>query len=100
MRGLASLTVAAMLAPIGVASDKLSIDDRIELTRGLLAEYANAKVMLPRSRKPLEIDATNGSWDKAAWSTVAKESGPAARAGDTVQITKMDLLTDRIVLQI
>ena len=28
----------------------------MELTRGLSAEYATAKVMLPRSRKPLEFE--------------------------------------------
>jgi hypothetical protein len=75
------------------------MDDRIELVRGLTAEYAKAKVLLPRSRKALEFDAA-GTYDKQAWSEVAKEYGPAARLGDTVQITKVELGGDRIVLQI
>src|ERR1035437_2094062 len=101
MRAFAGyIAVLSLLAPLAPAADKLSFDDRVELTRGLMAEYANAKTLLPRSKKPLEFDATNGSYDKKAWSAIAKESGPAARTGDTVQITKIELADDRIVLQI
>jgi len=57
------------------------------------------KVLLPRSRKPLEFDAKTG-YDKNQWAAVAKESGPAARTGDQVQITRIDLEDDKIVLQI
>jgi hypothetical protein len=78
----------------------LTIDDRVELTRGLTAEYANVKVLLPRSKKALEFDARSGAYDKQEWSAIAKESGPAARTGDTVQVTKVDLFDDHILLQI
>jgi hypothetical protein len=47
----------------------------------------------------LEFDA-KGTWDKKEWSNVAKEFGPAARTGDLVQVTKIDIEGDRIVLQI
>jgi len=106
MRVLALIAAAGVLAPIMPAADKpdrvdkLTIDDRVELTRGLTAEYANAKVLLPRSKKPLEFDAQNGAYDKKEWSAIAKESGPAARTGDTVQVTKIELFDDHIVLQI
>jgi hypothetical protein len=100
MRALAVIAVVGSLAQLAPAADKLSLEDRIELTRGLTAEYANAKVMLPRSKKPLEFDAKAGSYDKSEWSAIAREAGPAARTGDTVQITKIDLSDDRIVLQI
>jgi hypothetical protein len=66
------------------------------LTRGLTAEYATAKVLLPRSRKALEIRANQ---EFKAWST-AGSSGPAARTGDLVQITKVSIEDDRIVLDI
>jgi hypothetical protein len=82
------------------AADKLTLEDRVEMTRGLTAEYANAKVLLPRSQKPLEFNAQSGSYDRKGWSDIAKESGPAARVGDTVQITKLELFDDHIVLQI
>src|SRR5205085_7123884 len=32
--------------------------------------------------------------------SIAKESGPAARTGDSVQVTKVELESDRIVLEI
>lgn len=99
MRPIALAALVSLLPGLAVAADKLSFEDRVELTRGLMAEYGTMKVLLPRSKKPLEVE-TNGAFDKKAWSDVAKESGPAARTGDLVQITKIDLEDDRIVLQI
>jgi hypothetical protein len=102
MRAIAALaTFALTLGPLAIArpAEKLTMDERIELVRGLTAEYAKAKVLLPRSRKALEFDAA-GTYDKQAWSEIAKEYGPAARLGDTIQITKVELDADRIVLQI
>jgi len=103
MRVIALIAAAGCLSLMALAADKpdkLTLDDRVELTRGLMAEYANAKVLLPRSRKSLEFDAQAGSFDKKAWAAIAKESGPAARSGDTVQVTKVELFDDHIVLQI
>src|ERR1035441_3884809 len=103
MRAFACIAVVAavaLAAPLAPAADKLSLEDRIELTRGLMAEYANAKVLLPRSKKALEFDAATATFDKQAWTLIAKENGPAARTGDTVQITKIDLEADRIILQL
>ena len=39
-------------------------------------------------------------WDKTQWGLIAKESGPAARTGDTVQVTKIAIESDRILLEI
>jgi hypothetical protein len=103
MRVLALIALTATFAPLAQAADKpdkLTLEDRVELTRGLTAEYANAKVLLPRSKKPLEFDAQTGSYDKKGWADIAKQSGPAARSGDTIQVTKIDLFDDRIVMQI
>jgi hypothetical protein len=108
MRAIAALAApavlaacAAVLTPLAPAclAEKLTFDDRVELVRGLTAEYAAVKVLLPRSRKALEFDAA-GTYDKKAWSEIAKEYGPAARNGDTIQITKVELGADRIVLQL
>ncbi|MCS7314802.1 MAG: hypothetical protein RMI94_00795 [Bryobacterales bacterium] len=77
----------------------LTPEERIELIRGLTAEYATAKVALPRSKKALVVD-SNGSYDKNEWQALAREHGPAARAGDLVQITKVSLHDDRIVFEI
>ncbi|MBI5281509.1 MAG: hypothetical protein HY858_07495 [Candidatus Solibacter usitatus] len=71
----------------------------MELIRGLSAEYATVKVFLPRSKKPLKFN-SNGTWDKSGWRDIGDEYGPVARVGDLVQITKIDIEGDRIVLQI
>jgi len=103
MRAIAAFTTGAIaLTTIGAlwAAEKLTMDDRIEIIRGMQSEYAKVKVLLPRSKKALEFDASKGTYDKKAWSDIAKESGPAARTGDTVQITKVDIGADHILLQI
>ncbi len=87
------------LAPGVLHAEKLTVEDKIELTRGLTAEYATAKVMLPRTKKPLEIEQT-GTYDKAKWTESGRDNGPAARVGDLVQITKIDIDNDRIVFEI
>ena len=98
--GAAALTVMLAALPIRLrASDKLTYDERVELIRGLSSEFATAKQFLPRSKKPLEFEST-GTYDKKHWETVAKEMGPAARTGDQVQITKVTLEEDKILLEI
>jgi hypothetical protein len=99
MRAFATAAILSLLPPLSWAASKLGFEDRVELTRGLMAEYGTAKVLLPRSKKPLEFDAKTG-YDKTQWAGIAKESGPAARTGDLVQITKIEIEEDRIVLQI
>ena len=78
---------------------KLSQDQRVELVRGLAAEYATAKVILPRSRKALPFS-ENGTWDTKTWDEAVRKDGPAARAGDIVQVTKVDVGDDAITLQL
>jgi hypothetical protein len=103
MRAFATIatTIATVILLPGVlpAGNKLTWEDRVELTRGLTAEYATVKILLPRSKKALEFD-SKGTYDKGAWAEVAKESGPAARTGDLVQVTKIDIEDDKLILQI
>ena len=96
----AALMLALAALPVPLRSeDKLTYDERVELVRGLMAEYATVKTLLPRSKKSLEIEST-GAYDKAKWAEVAKQFGPAARLGDQVQITKVTLEDDKIALEI
>ena len=98
--GAAALTMILAAMPIHLrAGDKLTYDERVELIRGLSSEFATAKQFLPRSKKPLEFEST-GAYDKKQWETIAKEMGPAARTGDQVQITKVTLEEDKILLEI
>ncbi len=87
------------LAPLFAGDQKLTENDRLEILRGLTAEYATVKVPLPRSPKPLPFD-SDGTWDQQTWNEAAQKNGPAARVGDLVEITKVSIESDKIVLEI
>lgn len=93
--------LAAFIAVASLKGDqkKLTMDQRVELLRGLNSEYATVKAPLPRSKKPLEFN-SDGTWDKEQWLSVGKQSGPAARVGDLVQITHVSIENDHILFEI
>ena len=99
MRGYAVIAILTLGPCLSPAANKLTWEDRVELTRGLTAEYATVKALLPRSPKPLVFDAQNG-YDKNQWAEIGRQTGPAARNGDLVQITKVEIDEDKLVLQI
>ncbi len=99
MRSYALFVIVTLVPALLPAANKLTWEDRVELMRGLTAEYATVKTLLPRSRKALEFD-SKGEYDKKQWTEIARESGPAARTGDLVQVTKIEIDEDKIVLQI
>ena len=80
-------------------ADKLSFDERLEIERGLSAEFATAKVALPHTKKPLVVN-SDGSYDKDAWEKAMREGGPAARVGDELQITRVQIEFNKILLEI
>ncbi|MEX2264877.1 MAG: hypothetical protein WD696_23180 [Bryobacteraceae bacterium] len=94
------LPTLLLLLPLALHGDKdLTFEERVELVRGLTAEFATVKQHLPRSKKPLPIE-TSGQYDKQHWEEAGRELGPAARVGDLVQITKVSLDDDKITLEI
>jgi hypothetical protein len=95
------LCLSALLvsAPGFGEDEKLTDQDKVEILRGIMAEYATAKTYLPRSKKPLPFS-SNGTWDKKKWDEMGRELGPAARVGDQVQITQVSIENDKIVLEI
>ena len=100
MRAWAAGMILAVTTAIPPAcAGKLTFDERVELTRGLMAEYATVKAFLPRSKKPLPFE-SNGQYDRKAWEETGKQFGPAARVGDLVQITKVTIEDDKILLEI
>jgi hypothetical protein len=99
MRGYAVIAMLTVAPVLPAAGNKLTWEDRVELTRGLTAEYATVKALLPRSPKPLVFD-SSGGYDKNQWNEVARQSGPAARNGDLVQVTKVEIGDDKLILQI
>ena len=90
------LILALSAVPAGA---KLTPEERTELLRGLTAEIATAKVLLPRSKKPLEVT-TAGKFDQSLWTRLMQENGPAARPGDQVRVTKVTIEDERLVLEI
>ena len=96
----AACLLLSVLTPGAWADDqKLTEDDRVEILRGLLSEYATVKAFLPRSKKPLPFDAS-GQYDKQYWAQAGQQFGPAARVGDLVQITHVAIENNQIVLEI
>ncbi len=93
----ACLLLLSTLTP--ARAQKLDEDDRVELLRGLMSEYATVKAYLPRSKKPLPFNA-EGDYDKQLWAQIGQQLGAAARVGDLVQITHVDIDNERLVLEI
>jgi len=96
------LLAAALLAalPLLASEPRITDEDRVEIIRGLDAEYAKAKVVIPRSKHQLPVD-TDGQFDKEKWADLSKDMlGPAARVGDLVQVTRVSFDSDKIVLEI
>jgi hypothetical protein len=95
------VTAALLLLPLAglLRADKLSVDERLEIERGLTAEYATVKVALPHSKKPL-VFRSDGKYDKATWDDAMREGGPTARLGDQIQITSVRIEDKKILLEI
>jgi len=85
--------VLALLLVVPSRADnpkKLRDEDKVALLRGLMSEYATAKILIPRSKKPLAIE-DDGRYDQAVWEAANNKSGVAARTGDLVQFTKVKI---------
>jgi hypothetical protein len=81
-------------------SKKEAETQRLELLRGLSAEYATAKAYIPRSKTPLLVEASDGFFNEKGWQQIGAEMGPAARTGDLVQITKVTIEKENIVVEL
>lgn len=93
------ITAAALVWLPSLAEAKLSQVERANIIRGLVAEFGTAKTMIPRSKKPLELD-PNGQFDQDTWTDAMEEFGPAARLGDMVEITKVEFKDNKLVIQL
>jgi hypothetical protein len=93
-------TLMTVAASVRADSKKQAEDQRLELLRGLSSEYATAKTYLPRSRTPLIVDGSNGDFNPKGWQQIGAEMGPAARTGDLVQVTKVTIEKDAIILEL
>ncbi len=98
MRQALNLLLIAALAGAS-AQAKLSESERQTLIRDLTAELGTAKLLIPRSKKPLDVT-PDGRYDAETWGEAMGEFGPAARAGDLVEITKVEVKGKRLVLEL
>lgn len=99
MKNHALFIAAALVLLPSVAAAKLSETERANIVRGLVAELGTAKTMIPRSKKPLELDPT-GQYDPDTWTDAMEEFGPAARLGDMVEITKVEFKDNKLIIQL
>lgn len=95
---LLTLGVVLVLVP-RLDAGKLTQDERIQILRGMMSEYSVVKVLLPRSKKPLNVAVDKGA-DKQEFAKALQEHGPAGRVGDLIQVTKVDLDDEKITLQL
>jgi len=99
MKLLPAIVAVLLAAPSLRSGEKLTPEERIEIVRGLNFEFATAKVIIPRSPKTLTFS-SDGKFDKRGWEQLARDVGTAARPGDQVQITKLEIDNDQLLLQI
>jgi hypothetical protein len=100
LRNTQRVLMAALAVSSGLRADnKKTVEDQhIELIRGLTSEYATAKNGLPQAAKPLDFNA-DGTWDVVQWTNSAR-IGIAARVGDLVQVTRVGIGKDTLLLEI
>ena len=98
MRAICGMALAAAL---GVSSlqAKMTEQEKQVLVRDLTAEFGTAKLLIPRSKKPLAL-LPDGTFDTTEWGAALQEFGPAARLGDMVQITRVDFKDDRLLIEL
>ena len=100
MRRLAiAVLVATAVGGTLAAKQKLNPEQRARIVREMVAEYGTAKVIIPRSKKPLAVG-KEGKYDEDEWGDAMDKFGPAARLGDLIQITKVEFKNDAIVLEL
>lgn len=98
-RALAVLLAGALV--LHAADSKKQVEaQKLELLRGLDAEYATARTYIPRSKTPLGFEADTGYWNQKGWQELGAQAGPAARTGDMVQITKVTVQGEYIILEL
>jgi hypothetical protein len=94
---LAFAVVSAASLP---AQAKLTEEQRATIVRDLTAEYGTAKILIPRSKKPLPLSPKGVVEEEGVWSEALQKFGPAGRLGDLMQITKVEFKKDQLILEL
>jgi hypothetical protein len=103
MRRIRFILGLTLLAGLPLFADekpeKLTDMQRALLIREFVAEFGTAKVLVPRSKNPLEIT-RDGKYDEEQWKAAIEKDGPAARLGDLIQITKVGFKGNKLLLEL
>lgn len=100
MRWIFVTSAASLLFAVSFpAAAKVSPERKIELIRDFTAEMGTVQMMLPRSKKSLDV-LPDGTYDTSEWAAAMQEYGVAARLGDMIQITGVQVTDKRLVLTI
>jgi hypothetical protein len=100
IRFILGLTLLAGLPLVGDEKpEKINEMQRAVLIREFVAEFGTAKVLIPRSKDPLEIT-RDGKHDEDVWKAAMEKDGPAARLGDLIQITKVGFKGSKLLLEL
>jgi len=118
MRGNCNRNILALLAFVAVAvsplcsqktnqnpkadaqdGSQLSTKSRIYLFRGLTAESAVVRKTLPRGRQGIHLK-DNGQIDEHNYEILLANLGPAAKPGETIQITRVEFKKDSIIFEL
>jgi hypothetical protein len=97
--GFFILIAGVLLGPFP-AGAKLTVEQRAVIVRDLTAEYGTAKILIPRSKKPLPLSPAGVVEEELVWLAALEKFGPAARLGDLAQITKVEFKKNQLVLTI
>ncbi|MBI2816513.1 MAG: hypothetical protein HYX72_06210 [Acidobacteria bacterium] len=99
MRSCTVMLVTALLGGAFLFASGLTPKERMELVRGLTAEYANTKVPLPRGKKGLRLNA-DGKVDEQSLQREITQFGTASAPSTLVQITAVEIQDKQIVFEI
>ena len=102
VRFASATALAVTLLPLTLLGDnprRLRDEDKVVLLRGLMAEYATSKILIPRSKKALAVE-QDGRYSQEEWDSANNKNGVAARAGDLVQFTKVKIADDQIEFEL
>lgn len=100
-RGMIAISVLALFVAAwpSHALAKISETERALLVREMMSEHGTAKIVIPRSKKPLALR-PDGAHDEDQWEDALDEFGPAARVGDTVEITKVEFKGSKLIIEL
>ena len=100
-RGMITTPVLALLLAAWPSQGpaKISETERALLIREMMSEHGTAKIVIPRSKKPLALR-PDGAHDEEQWEDALDEYGPAARVGDMVEITKIEFKGSKLIIEL